>query len=80
MNDGYFAEIKESEMFKDRMEIYRNMKDAGMIGDVYSKDYVMKHVLKMSEPEVEKEREIIQQEIEQGLLPDPNKKDDEGGF
>ena len=80
VNDGYFAEIKESEMFKDRMEIYRNMKDAGMIGDVYSKDYVMKHVLKMSEPEVEKEREIIQQEIEQGLLPDPNKKDDEGGF
>ena len=40
----------------------------------------MKHVLKMSEPEVEKEREIIKQEIEQGLLPDPNKKDDEGGF
>ena len=38
VNDGYFAEIKESEMFKDRMEIYRNMKDNEMIGNVYSKD------------------------------------------
>ena len=31
VNDGYFAEIKESEMFKDRMETYRNVKDSEMI-------------------------------------------------
>ena len=81
VNDGYFAEIKESEMFKDRMEIFRAMKDNGMIGSVYSQDYVNKHVLKMNDNEVAKQREIIQQEIEQGILKDPNQKDDDdGGF
>ena len=80
VNDGYFAEIKESEMFKDRMEIFRSMKDNGMIGTVYSQDYVNKHVLKMNDNEVEKQREIIKQEIEQGIVKDPNQKDDDGGF
>ena len=80
VNDGYFAEIKESEMFKDRMEIFRAMKDNGMIGSVYSQDYVNKHILKMNDNEVAKQREIIQQEIEQGILKDPNQKDDDGGF
>ena len=56
VNDGYFAEIKESEMFKDRMEIYRNMKDNGMIGTVYSMDYVNKHILKMNDNEIERKR------------------------
>ena len=81
VNDGYFAEIKESEMFKDRMEIYRSIKDAGMIGTVYSMDYVNKHILKMNDNEVEKQRETIQQEIDSGIIPDPKaKQDDDGGF
>ena len=81
VNDGYFAEIKESEMFKDRMEIYRAMKDNGMIGTVYSMDYVNKHILKLNDNEIERERETIQQEIDSGIIPDPKaKQDDDGGF
>ena len=68
-------------MFKDRMEIFRSMKDAGMIGTVYSMDYVNKHILKMNDADIEKERENISTEIKQGVLPDPNaKQDDDGGF
>ena len=81
VNDGYFAEIKESEMFKERMDIYRSVKENGMLGDVYSKDYVMKRILKMTDAELEEQKEKIKSEIESGELPDPNeKKDDDGGF
>tara|TARA_B100000925_G_C21826441_1_gene395213 strand:- start:137 stop:748 length:612 start_codon:yes stop_codon:yes gene_type:complete len=81
VNDGYFAEIKESEMFKERMDIYRSVKENGMLGDVYSKDYVMKRILKMTDAELEEQKEKIKSEIESGELPDPNEKqDDQGGF
>ena len=76
VSDGYFAEIKESEMFKDRMEIYRNMKDNEMIGNVYSKDWAMKNVLKMSDEEIED----MQKQIDQEKQDAPNQGgDDEGG-
>ena len=80
VQDGYFAEIKESEMFKDRMEIFRTMKDAGMIGTVYSMDYVNKHILKMNDADIEKERENIATEIKQGVLADPNAQQQDGDF
>ena len=76
VSDGYFAEIKESEMFKDRMEIYRNMKDNEMIGNVYSKDWAMKNVLKMTDEEIEE----LQKQIENEKQNAPDQDDgDEGG-
>ena len=77
VSDGYFAEIKESEMFKDRMEIYRSMKDNEMIGNVYSKDWAMKNVLKMSDEEIEDMKTQIEKEKQDA--PDQDG-DDQGGF
>ena len=74
VNDGYFAEIKESEMFKDRMEIYRNMKDNEMIGNVYSKEWAMKNVLKMTDEEIEE----LQKQIENEKQSAPDQDGDEG--
>jgi hypothetical protein len=77
VSDGYFAEIKESEMFKDRMDIFRNMKDNEMIGNVYSKEWAMKNVLKMTDADIEEQQSQIENEKpsepEQG-------DDDQGGF
>merc|ERR1712000_539020 len=42
VNDGYFAEIKESEMLKDRMLVFADLKSNEMVGKYYSEDYVMK--------------------------------------
>jgi hypothetical protein len=68
-------------MFKERMEIYRSVKENGMMGDLYSKDYVMKRILKMTDAEIEEEKEKIKGEISSGELPDPKEKqDDDGGF
>ena len=80
VNDGYFAEIKETEMFKDRMEVYRTVKDSGMLGTVLSRDYMMKQILKMSEAEIIEQQEKIKNEIEAGLYTSPGQDDDQGGF
>ena len=41
----------------------------------------MKRILKMTDAEVEEEKDKIKDEISSGILPDPNeKKDDDGGF
>jgi hypothetical protein len=80
VNDGYFAEIKESEMFKERMEIYRAVKDNEMLGTILSKDYVMKRILKMTEAEIQIEKEKIEQEKPDEPETDQGDDDDQGGF
>ena len=78
VSDGYFSEIKESEMFKERMEIYRNMKDNEILGNVYSKEWAMKHVLKMNDEEIQEQKEQIENEKQEA--PDQEGEgDDEGG-
>jgi len=62
VNDGYYAEIKESEMFKDRMLVMADMKSNEMVGSYYSKDYVMKNILKMTDIQIIEEQEKIEQE------------------
>ena len=76
VEDGYFSEIKENEIFKERMEIFRNMKDNEILGNVYSKEWAMKHVLKMNDEEIEEQKEKIENEKQEA----PNQGDnDEGG-
>ena len=76
VEDGYFSEIKENEIFKERMEIFRNMKDSEILGNVYSKEWAMKHVLKMNDEEIEEQKEKIENEKQEA----PNQGDnDEGG-
>jgi hypothetical protein len=80
VNDGYFAEIKESEMFKERMEIYRAIKDNEMLGTVYSKDFAMKRILKMTETEIQEQKEKIEQEKSDEPEQGQDDNDDQGGF
>ena len=42
------------------MEIFRNMKDNEILGNVYSKEWAMKHVLKMNDEEIEEQKEKIE--------------------
>ena len=79
VNDGYYAEIKESEMFKERMEIYRNLKDSEMIGNIYSKEWAMKNVLKMTDIDIQDEKSKIEKEQEAEAPPE-GEDDDTGQF
>ena len=79
VEDGYFSEIKENEIFKERMEIFRNMKDNEILGNVYSKEWAMKHVLKMNDEEIEEQKEKIENEKQEA--PDQEgDEEDQGGF
>ena len=54
------------------------MKDNEMIGNVYSKDWAMKHVLKMNDEEIQTQKAEIEQEKE--TEPEQGQGDDQGGF
>ena len=79
VNDGYYAEIKEAEMLKERMEIYRNLKDSELIGNVYSKEWAMKNVLKMTDIDIDEEKDKIEKEKEAEAPPE-GEDDDTGQF
>jgi hypothetical protein len=77
VNDGYYAEIKEAEMFKERMEIYRNLKDSEMISNIYSKEWAMKNILKMTDIDIDEEKKKIEKEKEAEAPPEG---EDDGQF
>ena len=62
LEDGHFAALKESELLEDRVN------QLGMvepyIGTFFSKEYVLKHVLHMSDTEIQEMRDQIKKEIE----------------
>ena len=47
------------------------LKDVVLIGKIFSMDYVLKNVLRMTDLQVEQQREQIKKEIEDGLIKDP---------
>ena len=51
LQDGHFAELKQSEMLKDRLSLADMMRD--YIGTFYSKEYIRKHILRQSEREMD---------------------------
>ena len=51
LQDGHFAELKQSEMLKDRLSLADMMRD--YIGTFYSKEYIRKNILRQSEREMD---------------------------
>ncbi len=66
-------------MLKERMEIYRNLKDSELIGNVYSKEWAMKNVLKMTDIDIDEEKSKIEKEKEAEAPPE-GEDDDTGQF
>ena len=62
LQDGHFAELKDAELLNDRI----NTLDAvqGYIGTFFSKDYVMKKVLRMNDAEIQDMQDQIKKESE----------------
>jgi len=69
VQDGYFTELKESEIITNRVNTVKNMED--MIGVYYSRNFVRKKVLRLSDDDIEQmekengEDPILQQQAEQ---------------
>lgn len=60
LTDGHFAELKESEMMKDRMALLQSMEN--YIGKYFSHNYIRKHILKQSDRDIEDINSEIQDE------------------
>ena len=57
MKDGHYAEMRDMDVLRERLDILNSMEP--YIGDWFSKEYVQKHVFRMTEEEINKmDREI----------------------
>jgi len=66
IKDNYFEELKEAEILRERMNTLREMEET--VGVYYSREWVIRNVLQMSEEEFEEIRDQI--EAEKELYPD----------
>jgi hypothetical protein len=75
-SDSYFAELKEAEMLKERMEILRDLND--YVGKYVSHGWVRRSILQQSEDEMtEMDKEIKAEMSDPKYKP---KEDEDGGY
>ena len=68
--DNHFAELKESELFNERLTMVAAAEP--YVGKYFSQDYVRRKVLRQTDEEIVEQDDIIQQEIDDGIIPDPS--------
>jgi len=69
LQDGYFAELKNSEIMTERIRLADGMRD--YIGKFFSVEYLRKNVLKQNEREIEDIDRQIKREIDKGIISSP---------
>ena len=67
--DGHFAELKNTELMRERLQLANEMRD--YIGKFYSVDYVRKNILKQNAREIEEIDNQIKKEIDDGIISAP---------
>lgn len=74
MEDNQFEELKKAEILRERMSLLRDVEE--YVGTYYSKDWVRKNILQMSEDEISEMNNQIEKEEEE----EPDQEDDLGSF
>src|SRR6056300_131880 len=69
LQDGHFAELKQTEMLRERLALANEMRYD--IGKFFSVEYVRKNVLKQNEREIEDMDKQIKKEIDDGIIASP---------
>ena len=67
--DNYFAELKETEILRDRVSMLRDIDD--YVGKYYSNEWVRKHVLHQTEEEIKEINQQVEDEKAAGII-EPN--------
>ena len=68
--DNQFAELKETEMLNERLGVLASIEP--YIGKYYSTEWVRRKVLRQTDAEMIEMDEQIEQEIKDGIIPDPS--------
>jgi len=69
LQDGHFAELKNTELMRERLALANEMRD--YIGKFFSVEYVRKNILKQNDREIENMNKQIKKEIKDGIIQDP---------
>ena len=77
LQDGHFAELKESEMLLERLRVANEVRD--YVGKYYSVNYVRKNILKQSDRDIEDINKQIKKEIDTGIISAPSEDVPGGG-
>jgi hypothetical protein len=77
LQDGHFAELKESEMLLERIRVANEVRD--YVGKYYSVEYVRKNILKQSDRDMEDIDTQIKKEIDDGIISAPTEDIPGGG-
>ena len=62
LQDGHFAELKDAELLENRIQSLESIQS--YVGTFFSKEYVLKKVLRMNDAEIDEMRNQIQRETE----------------
>ncbi len=68
--DNHFAELKEAELLTERLNLVATAEP--YVGKYYSQDYVRRQILRQTDQEIIEQDELIDKEISNGIIPDPN--------
>jgi hypothetical protein len=76
LKDGYFAELKEAEIMRERLSLAQEV--SPYVGKYYSIDYIRKKVLRQSDEDIIEIDSQIADEIKQGIIASPEGQDMDG--
>jgi hypothetical protein len=68
--DNHFSELKEAELLTERLNLVATAEP--YVGKYYSQDYVRRKILRQTDQEIIDQDKIIEKEIKDGIIPDPN--------
>ena len=69
LQDGHFAELKDSEMLLERIRLADSVRD--YVGKYFSVEYVRKKILRQNNREIEDINNQIRKEVKDGVIADP---------
>ena len=70
LQDGHFAELKDTELLRNRLDLAATMRD--YVGKYYSVEYIRKHILKQNEKDIDDMDRQIKKEIDDGIIASPD--------
>jgi hypothetical protein len=68
--DNHFAELKDAELLNERLNMVQIAEP--YVGKYFSQDYVRRKILRQTDEEIIEQDKLIEKEIKDGIIPDPN--------
>jgi hypothetical protein len=68
--DNHFSELKDAELLMERLNLAATAEP--YVGKYFSQDFVRRKILRQTDVDIREQDKIIEKEIEDGIIPDPN--------